>query len=352
MGVLPYYFAWPVCYTKFGGHYCVLTLCINLLLPDDHAITKILFHIFDSIRENAMEDNAITPQAYYEENGYFICRNVIPAELIDRLTERYQQDVVKSNYPFFRQNTNVYEPNKLTAHGYVKQSFLDIHDYKKFPEFSRYARDIYTSQAMRDALKEVTGFKTFNLMQTMLFDANTETVPHQDWWYLDTVPNGNLLGAWFALEDIDARAGRFFVLPKSLRVNLHGDTPGLPHSDWLVRIADYVAKHPEEVFAPALNKGDVLFWNSRTIHGALATQDPSFSRKSLTAHYMPSELTFGNLFVTKESVDYKTYNGMQFYRNQPDYSYFNKLKFGIKTSVYNSPKLIKGLRKVQKMISR
>jgi phytanoyl-CoA hydroxylase len=298
-----------------------------------------------------MDNTQTTAKEYYEENGYYICRNVIPTDLIDKLVERYKQDIVSTKYPFFRQNTNVYEPNKLTDHGYVKQSFLDIHDYNKFAEFSRCARDIYTNQAVRDALKETTGFETFNLMQTMLFDANTETVPHQDWWYLDTVPNGNLLGAWFALEDIDERAGRFFVLPKSWRVNLHSDTPNLPHSEWLVRIKDYVAKHPEEVFAPALNKGDVLFWNSRTIHGSLATKDPSFSRKSLTAHYMPSNLTFGNLFITKETIPYKNYNGMKFYRNQPDYTLFNRLKFGIKTSVYNSPALIKTLRKVQRMVT-
>lgn len=291
-----------------------------------------------------------TAKDYYLENGYFVCRNLIPTDMIDRLVARYRNDIVSSRYPFFRQNTNVYESNKLTQHGYVKQSFLDIHDYQKFPDFSKCARDIYTSPAVRKALKEITGFDSFNLMQTMMFDANTETQPHQDWWYLDSVPNGNLLAGWFALEDIDERAGRFYVLPKSLRVNLHADKPDLSHSEWLKRMADYVKNNPDQIYAPALKKGDVLFWNSRTIHGALPTQDPSFSRKSLTAHYMPSELKFGNLFVTKDAIQYKTYNGMQFYRNQPDYSLVNKLKFGVKTSVYNSPMILKNLRKVQKLM--
>ncbi len=296
-----------------------------------------------------MEIEAATTKDYYLENGYFVCRNLIPPDMIDRLVARYHADIVPTRYPFFRQNTNAYESNKLTQHGYVKQSFLDIHDYRKFPDFSKCARDIYTSAAVREALKEITGFNSFNLMQTMLFDANTETQPHQDWWYLDSVPNGNLLAGWFALEDIDGRAGRFYVLPKSLRVNLHGDTPDLSHSEWLKRVAHYVKNNPDQIYAPALKKGDVLFWNSRTIHGALPTQDPSFSRKSLTAHYMPSELKFGNLFVTKDAIQYKTYNGMQFYRNQPDYSLANKLKFSVKTSVYNSPVILKNLRKVQKL---
>jgi phytanoyl-CoA hydroxylase len=298
-------------------------------------------------------DTALTSaREYYEENGYFVCRNLIRPELIDRLVARYHSDIVPARYPFFRQNTNAYEINKLTSHGYVQQSFLDIHDYQKFPDFSKCARDIYTDPAVRSALKDITGFDAFNLMQTMLFDANTETQPHQDWWYLDSVPHGHLLAGWFALEDIDERAGRFYVLPKSLRVNLHSDKPDLTHSEWLARVADYVKSNPQQVYAPALRKGDVLFWNSRTIHGALPTQDPRFSRKSLTAHYMPSELQFGNLFVIKDAIRYKTYNGMQFYRNQPDYSLANKLKFGVKTSVYNSPAILKNLRKVQKLFTK
>jgi phytanoyl-CoA hydroxylase len=272
--------------------------------------------------------------------------------MIDRVVQRYLRDIVPSDYPFFRQNTNVYEPNKLTEHGYVKQSFLDIHDYGKFSEFSRYAREIFTSDAIRAALKSITGIDSFNLMQTMLFDANTETIPHQDWWYLDTVPNGHLLGAWIALEDIDERAGRFFVMPKSVTVDRHSDTRDLAHSEWLKRIGQYVEEHRDQIAAPAMKKGDVLFWNSRTVHGSLATRDPRFSRKSLTAHYMPSHMTFGNLFTVKESIKYKTYNGMQFYRNQPDYSPVNKLKFKMKTSLYNSPAIMRNLRKVQKLLTK
>jgi phytanoyl-CoA hydroxylase len=289
---------------------------------------------------------------YYEENGYYICRGLIPVDMIDRLLQRYQDEIVPSNFPFSRQTTGKYESNELTEHGYVKQSFIDIHDYQKFPEFSRSARDIFTSHRVREALREVTGFTSFNLMQTMLFDANAETVPHQDWWYLDTVPNGHLLGGWFALEDIDERAGRFYVLPKSLNVDLHSDTPGLSHPDWLKRVADYLAGHPEQIHAPALKKGDVLFWNSRTIHGSLATQDPRFSRKSLTAHYMPSEFKFGNIFRTNENIVYKTYNGMKFYRTQPDYTPLIGMKTAIKNSALYPESAMKILRKVQKPFSR
>jgi len=296
------------------------------------------------------QGNAMAPQEYYETNGYYLWRGLIDGDSVDRLLGHYKKDVLPAKRPFFRQNTSRYEKNVVTAHGYVQQSFLDIHQYKDYPEFSRASMLIYTSAAMRNALRSVTGFESFNLMQTMLFDANTETWPHQDWWYLDTVPNGHLLATWIALEDIDEKAGRFYVLPKSQTVDLHSDTPNLPHTEWIERMRAYVGQRENEVYAPALKKGDVLFWNSRVVHGSRPTQDPSFSRKSLTAHYLPSQFAFGNLFAKKDWIRYKQYEGMNYYRNQPDYSLLNKLKYGIKTSLYDSPRILGELRKFQKLV--
>jgi phytanoyl-CoA hydroxylase len=298
-----------------------------------------------------MNTQELSARDYYETNGYVVFKQLIPLELIDSLLKVYQRDIVTSKHPFFRQNTNVYEQNNLNEFGYVKQSFLDIHDYAKYPDFSAIARDIYCSNEIQNALKQLTNSESLNLMQTMLFDANTETPPHQDWWYLDTVPNGHLTAAWIALEDIDERAGRFYVLPKSTDVNLHSDNPNLSHSEWLERVKSYVDTNKNEIKAPELKKGDVLFWNSRTVHGSLPTIDTKFSRKSITAHYIPCGYKFGNLFTTKDFINYKTYKGVKFYRNQPDYSLLNKLKFGIKVRVYDSPVLLKMMRIIQGWLS-
>lgn len=296
-----------------------------------------------------VNEDMVDPQAYYQKYGYVVFRNLISIEIIEQFLNLYKNEIVFSSYPFFRQSTNRYEVNSLNQFGHVEQSFLDIHDYQKYPEFSTLARDIFCGNSIQDALRQTSGSSFFNLMQTMLFDANTETQPHQDWWYLDSVPNGNLIAAWIALEDIDERAGRFYVIPDSIKnYDFHSDNPNLSHPEWLKRILDYKETHQNEIKAPALKRGDVLFWNSKTVHGALPTSDPSFSRKSLTAHYIPSEYQFGNLFTTKDYLAYKTYNGVKFYRNQPDYSLANQIKFWIKTMVYDSPILLNFLRKIQK----
>lgn len=283
---------------------------------------------------------------YYESNGYVVMRGLIAPDKIGGLLEEYREQIVPSKAKFFRQNTNVYEANRLTSGGHVAQSFLDIHNYKKFPEFRKSALGIYFSNEMLHALSELTGCARHNLMESTLFDANTTTPAHQDWWYLDSVPNGHLLAAWIALEDIDDNAGKFYVIPQTHKTVLH--EPGMPHSVWLARMKEYADTHADQVFTPELKKGDVVFWNSGTIHGSFPTRDLRFSRKSMIGHYLPSGLTFGNLFTTKPWVKYETYEGHQYFANQPEHSLKAEVISKVKVAIYDCPRLLKYVRKIQK----
>jgi phytanoyl-CoA hydroxylase len=283
---------------------------------------------------------------YYQENGYVVVPSLIPNEKIDALVTRYESEIVPSNAKFFRQNTNAYEANRLTPAGHVIQSLLDVHNLKSFPEFRELALDIYFSKEILSALTEVTNSSEHNLMQSMLFDANAATIPHQDWWYLDSVPNGHLLGAWIALEDIYEDAGRFYVIPGSQQLHLH--KAKMAHSEWLVLIKQYFDENIDKIHAPALKKGDVLFWNSGTVHGALPTQNPTRSRRSLTGHYMPADLTYGNIFTSKPWIKYEDYQGHKYFANQPEYSLKADLVTRLKLAVYDSPMLMKLARKLQK----
>lgn len=285
---------------------------------------------------------------HYDRHGYVVVRNLLPPHVISRLLDLYRRDIVPSRHPFFRQNTNAYQRNELTDHGFVRQSFLDIHDYAKYAEFSAVARDVFSHQALLECLASITGVQTVRLMQTMLFDLNAATPAHQDWYYLDSAPGGRLIAAWIALEDIDERAGRFYVMPGSQHMDFEPRRAGRTHAEWLAVIKDYVADHPDALSAPALRAGDVLFWNSRTIHGSLETQDQRFSRKSLTAHYLPDGLEFGNLFTVKRNIEYKSHGPLSYYRNQPDYSLWNRFKFSVKVRAYNNPAARETLRAVRR----
>lgn len=283
---------------------------------------------------------------YYDEHGYAIAQSLIPHRLIDHLGALYRRDILDASTKFYRQNTNVYDLNRKTPHGYVVQSFLDIHNYKRFPEFRAAALDLFFSDELQSGLVDVTGHTKHNLMQSMLFDANAATAAHQDLWYLDSAPAGHLLGAWIAMEDIDERAGRFYVLPGTQRERLH--EPNMPHSDWLARVKEFCAQRPELLYAPALKKGDVLFWNSGTIHGSLQTSDPRHSRKSLTAHFMPSSMMFGNLFTSKPWIRYEQWGNHLYFANQPEHSLKAEWLSRLKVALYDSPRLMRVARKFQR----
>src|SRR5689334_1015197 len=122
---------------------------------------------------------------YYNEHGYVVVRQLISSAAIDNLLDCYQSDIVPSKTRFYRQNTDRYERNRLSGSGFVEQSFLDIHAYKSRPRFRSAALDIFFCGALQKTLSGITGSSAHNLMQSMLFDANTATPPHQDWWYLD-----------------------------------------------------------------------------------------------------------------------------------------------------------------------
>lgn len=283
---------------------------------------------------------------HYQKNGYVVFEGLIPHSKIDEFVRCFENEIVPTKAKFYRQSTNVYDSNRMTVAGHVIQSFLDIHNYKKFPGFRLLALDIFFSKALLSALKEVTGSDQHNLMQSMLFDANAVSPPHQDWWYLDTVPHGNLLGSWIALEDIYEDAGRFYVIPGSHHVKVHKEN--MPHSKWLGEVKRYFDENRTKVSAPALKKGDVLFWNSRTVHGAFPTSNPARSRRSLTAHFMPSHMTFGNLFTSKPWVTYENYQEHQYFANQPEHSFKADVVSRLKVALYDSPKLLKFARKIQK----
>ena len=127
----------------------------------------------------------------------------------------------------------------------------------------------------------------------MFFDKSTGTVEHQDHYYLDSDPAGKMAGTWYSLEDIHEDAGCFFVLPGSHKGKVIERNNGANFSDhdtFVTEINHLINEGKYEYKSFPLSKNDVLFWHPYTIHGAYNNRNPSFSRKSLTAHYYPSNL--------------------------------------------------------------
>ena len=256
-----------------------------------------------SVPENVTED--VSPRfdaghwraakEYYEENGYVVFGHLIAPELCDHIRSLWNREVKPFNGYMYRQaSSGRAEKHLKNENGWVMNPILNLQsvDPSKFPAFRKFATEkILVNGRLRDALAALLGSPP-KIVQSMYFEGNSETWEHQDSYYLDSETVGEMCGVWLAIEDIAATAGRFFICPKShlIRLGDHSLKNNIAesHETYISSVVDEVKRRELEIRAPALRKGDVLFFNALTIHGSLKSQDQRYARSSITAHAIPS----------------------------------------------------------------
>ena len=236
-------------------------------------------------------------RTYYEEFGYVVLRGLIPAALLDRANEQFDREVLPSPRHIYRQATANPERHVLTPQGHMLNSLLNLQslDPRHYAGFRGAAEQVFTDGTLQAALTALLG-EPGKLVQSMYFHGNPSTWPHQDTYYLDSEHIGSMTAAWIAAEDIAPGSGRFFVYPGSHRIDMRRNGGNFDiafnHERYKQLVVDIIRSQRLECRAPALEKGDVLFWNGKTIHGSLPTSQPERSRRSLTAHYIPRSHRF------------------------------------------------------------
>jgi phytanoyl-CoA hydroxylase len=233
---------------------------------------------------------------YYGEHGYAVVAGVVPAERCRRANQAFDREAKPDPQPFYRLS-GVPEKHRLTSTGFMEDGIRDVQSLwrRRHGDFRQASLDVLTHPAVCDLVTGVLG-ETPKIVQTMYFEGNPATQPHQDTYYLDGERLGSMVAAWVACEDIAPGAGRFWVCPGSHRIELPGNNGEYNiaehHDRYLEAVTAAMRATPLEVRAPALATGDVLLWSARTIHGSLATASPDRSRRSFTAHYIPDSSPF------------------------------------------------------------
>ena len=253
---------------------------------------------------------------YLSTEGYVVVRGLASAAECAAIRESFADEV--KPYPGFlyRQATAKAERNQLNEQGHVMNPLLNLQDLDRryFGGLRRRSLDVFTSRGIVSSLHRIFD-EDPKLVQTMYFEGNSETWAHQDTYYLDSEHIGTMVAAWIALEDIHPGAGRFFVYPRSHQIDIRrngGDFDIAFHHDrYKSLIIEVIRSHALEMRAPALQSGDVLFWNSRTIHGSLRTQGTTRTRQSLTAHYIPRSHRFLSLQSFIKPLNLTDHNGVQ-----------------------------------------
>ena len=214
-----------------------------------------------------------------------VYKKQIPDSLINSLLVAHK-DFKRSAVSIFRaQGTTSFERPLLDQFGNQRNSIHNPHLLGLNYLFSSLIEQIILHENISKCLTDFTGSDKHVWYQSMFFDKSTGTKLHQDTWYLDTNPNGKLVGVWIALEDIEETAGPFCIYSNS-------DTSKLDPLDFDFENLDsdfnFKSAFPDAVrYDFTARAGDILIWDSLSIHGAFLPDNEAKTRKSITAHFYP-----------------------------------------------------------------
>jgi phytanoyl-CoA hydroxylase len=263
-------------------------------------------------------DELESARAYYDENGYAVVRSAIDAQACDSLRSAFEQTVKRYPGYIYRQTTQNPEKNNINQYGFMMNPILNLQSLSdtNFAPLKTQAMKVFASDAVKKINRTIFA-EDGKLVQSMYFEGNSETWPHQDTYYLDSETIGTMAACWYALEDIDAGAGRFFVLPGSHKVDMVKNGKDFDvafnHARYKELVKKIIVDNQLEFRAPFLGKGDILFWNARTIHGSLRTSRPQFSRSSLTSHFIPASHRFLQFQTKIKPLKLRKFSGMEFH---------------------------------------
>jgi len=270
-------------------------------------------HAYFSLRE------AAAIRQYFDENGYVVIRGLVPRELCDQARMHFDREVKPFPGHIYRQTTANPERHAFSDAGLMLNPILNVQslDPRSFARFKETGLAILTHSGTQQVVRTILE-EPGQIVQSMYFEGNSVTWPHQDTYYIDAEEIGRMIGAWFAVVDIAPGAGRFFIYPKSHRIDLAKNGGNFDiafnHARYKKLVVDIIRDHGLQLRAPALRKGDVLFWSAKTIHGSLETTQPHLTRSSFTGHYIPRSLRLLQYQTRVRRLNSMTVNGMEVHR--------------------------------------
>ena len=276
-------------------------------------------------------------RAFYDREGYVVVRSLIPVSLCEHAYDAFQREVKPYKGFLYRQASANPERHVFAQQGFMLNSLLNIQDLRNdlFPKFRQGGLAILTHPNMRSAVATLLG-EEGTLVQSMFFEGNPVTWAHQDTYYLDSAELGRMTAAWIAVEDINPGAGRFYVYPGSHRIEMPRNqgnfSIAFSHETYKTYVASLIRDRKLACRAPALGKGDVLFWNSRTIHGSLETTQPEASRCSFTAHYIPATTEFMQYQVREKALNLVAINSMKVHCPKDQNKVINRVLLNLETT--------------------
>lgn len=272
-------------------------------------------------------------RAYYYREGYVVLRRLIPAELCDQAKLIFEQEVKTYKNPLYRWSSYP-ERHVFDAHGHMLNALIDVHSLNDsyFSRFKTAVLSVLTHPNLYKTVCTLVGEEAM-LVQTMYFESNQVTPAHQDTYYVDSSILGRMVGVWVAVEDIHPDAEQFFICPGSHTLDAPMNSGkfdiAFHHAQYKASVEDIIEKHKLERRAPVMQKGNVIFWTAKTIHGSLAARDSSRSRSSSTGHFIPTSTGLLHLQKLEKKLEVHRVNGILVHFPKDQAKLMNRMRYSI-----------------------
>lgn len=311
----------------------------------------------DSIKYDFDKENQVQEGIkFYNENGYVIFKSILTNKICQNLRELWEKEVKSHKGKIYRQTTAKAEKNKFNENDWIMNPIVNLQSLnpKFFSGLRGYCEEnIFSSNILCKLLNSFFGERP-KFVQSMYFEGNSATWEHQDTYYLDSEEIGSMIAGWLALEDIEADAGRFFICPKSNKEKLieqnKDNNYGTNHNKYIEQVISLINKKNLKIKAPYLKKGDLLLWNSKTIHGSLNSQSKINSRSSITFHAIPESHKFLQFQSIIKNINTSDLGNSLIYRHKNQSKLLNRIIFNFEA---NFPKIFYYIKnKLIKYISK
>ncbi|XP_017766203.1 PREDICTED: phytanoyl-CoA dioxygenase, peroxisomal-like isoform X1 [Eufriesea mexicana] len=230
----------------------------------------------------------LSQRLFYEENGYLIFPQLVPKEILDKCSQRFD-DIVANKVPrgsiiVMRDVKDRKSVNKLQ----------DINHDEVFREYIEH-------KSILDVVEAFTG-SNIMAMHSMLIAkppdigfGSSKHPPHQDLYYFPFRPADVIVAAWTAIETCTRENGCLFVSPGTHALGhlyKHDYPPGSEPGS-VNKFYHGILDLPKSVNWKYLEMQprDTVFFHPLLIHGSGINKSQS-SRRSISCHYAAAECQY------------------------------------------------------------
>lgn len=232
----------------------------------------------DKLEKSSFSNEIKSAIKGWNQNGYIHLKNFFSNDQIDSVNSEINNLIT----------TNIVDFN------YSGRKIMFAYQYSE--TLKKFAED--------KKLKKVLSFildKPVKLFSSINFLKGSEQKAHSDYIHMATYPDGNMIAAWVALEDVNLQNGTIFYYPGSHREPYVKNLDYLPNQGTLLipkdankryenYIEEKVKKNNWEKKDFLAKKGDVLIWHANLIHGGNPILNDTSSRKSMVIHYFAEDV--------------------------------------------------------------